>query len=139
MNIALIICTYMRPASLEKLLTSVRSQTKVPSQIIVVDASTNHETEKLFQSAPLVSADYFLVSDEHRGLTKQRNFGVQQLNSSIDVVCFLDDDLILEPDYFEQIEHTYLERPNAIGVGGIDLKDNGYFQKDPDVSYSNFN
>lgn len=34
------------------------------------------------------------------------------------VVCFLDDDIILESDYFEEILATYARYPEALGVGG---------------------
>lgn len=133
---ALIICTYMRPLALKKLLESVGLQSKVPDQIIIVDGSTNNETKNiLFFVSSLNGIEYFLVDKEHRGLTRQRNFGVQQLKSSIDIVCFLDDDLVLERDYFEQIENTYSACPDAIGVGGIDLKENRYFLKQANKHY----
>ncbi len=127
----------MRPFAIKKLLDSVQLQTKIPNQIIVVDGSTNNDTKfMLVASSPAI--DYFLVDKEHRGLTRQRNFGVQQLNSSIDIVYFLDDDLILEADYFEQLENTYKQHPDAIGAGGIDLKENRYFLKKADVLYNKF-
>ena len=56
-----------------------------------------------------------------------------------DIVCFLDDDLILEKDYFKQLIQTYQTHPDAIGVGGIDLQENRYFKKEPGVQYDAFN
>jgi len=129
----------MRPLAIKKLLKSVQSQTKIPQQIVVVDGSTNEETRYLLnESFSMLSLDYFLVDKEHRGLTRQRNFGVQQVNPSIDIVCFLDDDIVLEPDYFEQIEKTYKLHSDAIGVGGIDLKENRFFLKQADALYNRF-
>ncbi len=129
----------MRPAALKKLLDSVCLQIEMPAQIIVVDGSTDNKTKELLNDyKALPSLDYFLVDKENRGLTRQRNFGVRQLSLTIDIVCFLDDDLVLEPDYFQQIQHTYLEYPNAVGVGGIDLKENRYFPKKAGVTYSSF-
>jgi cellulose synthase/poly-beta-1,6-N-acetylglucosamine synthase-like glycosyltransferase len=50
---------------------------------------------------------YFLVPSEHRGLTKQRNYGVERVGDEMEVVCFLDDDTVLEIDYFEElIKHS---------------------------------
>ena len=37
---------------------------------------------------------YFKVDETQRGLTKQRNFGISKVNKVINVVCFLDDDII---------------------------------------------
>lgn len=61
---------------------------------------------------------YFLIDDQNRGLTKQRNFGINKVNKNIDIVCFLDDDTVLEPDYFENLLSTYDLFPEALGVGG---------------------
>lgn len=61
---------------------------------------------------------YFKVNDNDRGLTKQRNFGIERVNDNIDVVCFLDDDIVLKDTYFEQLLNTYKLYPDALGVGG---------------------
>lgn len=130
----------MRPLALKTLLDSVQLQTKVPKQVVVVDGSTNNETKTILeQSGLLPLVDYFLVDKENRGLTRQRNFGVQQVTASIDLVCFLDDDIVVEKDYFEQLENTYHQFPDAIGAGGVDMVENKYFQKQPGRAYSHFN
>ncbi|MFM9824819.1 glycosyltransferase family 2 protein, partial [Flavobacterium sp.] len=54
----------------------------------------------------------------HRGLTKQRNYGIERVGTEIEVVCFLDDDIVLEKNYFEQLLKTYEIYPEALGVGG---------------------
>jgi GT2 family glycosyltransferase len=36
----------------------------------------------------------------------------------MEIVCFLDDDTVLDNDYFEQIVKTYQIYPEALGVGG---------------------
>ncbi|OYX82355.1 MAG: glycosyl transferase family 2, partial [Flavobacteriales bacterium 32-34-25] len=61
---------------------------------------------------------YFAVTAENRGLTKQRNFGIAKVDESSEVVCFLDDDTVLETDYFENLLETYRIYPEALGVGG---------------------
>lgn len=125
MKISLIICTYMRPKPLLQLLQSVQEQTLYPDEILIVDGSTNQETEVLFQEHQFRNLHYFAVPPENRGLTKQRNYGIERVGSSrdlshneIEIVCFLDDDTVLENDYFEQIVKTYQVYPEALGVGG---------------------
>ncbi len=61
---------------------------------------------------------YYKVKEKDRGLTKQRNFGVARVQESCNVVCFLDDDTVLEPTYFEEIIKTYTIHIDALGVGG---------------------
>jgi GT2 family glycosyltransferase len=108
----------MRPAPLLQLLQSVSQQTVYPDEILIVDASLNKETEVALSKNQFKNLKYFLVSNENRGLTKQRNFGINKVSISSEVVCFLDDDIVLERDYFEALLKTYNVYPEALGVGG---------------------
>ena len=118
MRFTLIICTYMRAHPLLQLLQSVREQSLYPNEILIIDGSTNQETELILNKNKFDNLHYFIVSNKERGLTKQRNFGVAKVNSSSEVICFLDDDTILESNYFEQLLQTYTIYPEALGVGG---------------------
>ncbi|EAP88554.1 glycosyltransferase family 2 protein [Croceibacter atlanticus] len=119
MNFTLIICTYQRPQSLLNLLKSVREQSLYPNDIIIIDGSIGDTTEKIIQSNSFINLRYFKVSEKNRGLTKQRNIGINKVNKYSKVVCFLDDDVILEDNYFSEILKTYIRHPQALGVGGI--------------------
>jgi GT2 family glycosyltransferase len=118
MKFSLIICTYMRPKPLIKLLQSVEGQTVYPNEILIIDGSTNQETKIILKQNQFEHLNYFLVSSENRGLTKQRNYGIAHIGNEIEIVCFLDDDTVLENDYFEQLLKTYQIYPEALGVGG---------------------
>ena len=117
-KLSLIICTYMRPDPLTRLLESVMSQTQVPDEILIIDGSVDDDTGFRFRENGNNIIHYHKVPQEHRGLTKQRNYGIARVNDEIDIVAFLDDDTILDPDYFEQLLATYSHFPEAIGVGG---------------------
>ena len=108
----------MRPKPLLQLLQSVQEQTVYPNEILIIDGSTNQDTELVLKQNYIENLIYFLVSDSDRGLTKQRNFGISKANSSSEIVCFLDDDIVLEKDYFEKLLQTYQIFPDALGVGG---------------------
>jgi GT2 family glycosyltransferase len=118
MKFSLIICTYMRPQSVLQLLQSVQGQTLYPDEILIIDGSTNVETELILKENLFPFLNYFAVPPEHRGLTKQRNYGIERVGKNMEVVCFLDDDTVLEKDYFEQLLKTYNIYPEALGVGG---------------------
>jgi GT2 family glycosyltransferase len=119
MKTSLIICTYMRPQPLKRLLDSVYTQTHLPDEVLIVDGSTNNETEALFQNSNYNNLKYFKVAPQDRGLTRQRNFGIKKVSNDCEIVCFLDDDTALKPDYFEQLISTYQSHPDALGVGGL--------------------
>ncbi|MEO8516047.1 MAG: glycosyltransferase family 2 protein [Flavobacterium sp.] len=118
MKFTLIVCTYMRPKPLLQLLQSVQNQSIYPSEILIIDGSTNNETEKMLQENHFLGLNYFLVDAKDRGLTKQRNFGISKVDATSEIVCFLDDDTVLEKKYFEEILKTYALYPEALGVGG---------------------
>ncbi|MFC4636299.1 glycosyltransferase family 2 protein [Dokdonia ponticola] len=118
MKVALIICTYQRPIPIVTLLHSVKKQTRQPDRIIIVDGSLDNASELTLQKENFQDVSYYRVNAEQRGLTKQRNYGIDKVNDAIDIVCFLDDDTVLEPMYFEALIDTYKVHPEALGVGG---------------------
>ncbi|MFV8342114.1 glycosyltransferase family 2 protein [Flavobacterium sp. XS2P39] len=123
MKFTLIICTYMRPQPLLQLLRSVQEQTVYPDEILIIDGSKNNETEIALEENHFENLSYFLVPSTHRGLTKQRNYGIERVGNDVEVVCFLDDDTVLEKDYFERLLNTYQIYPEALGVGGYIIND----------------
>ncbi|MCF6141414.1 glycosyltransferase [Flavobacterium sp. K77] len=126
MKFALIICTYMRPKALMQLLQSVAEQTVAPTEIVIVDGSLNDQTQQALQQNELKQLRYFMVSAQDRGLTKQRNYGIARVSKEMEVVCFLDDDIVLKKDYFAQLLKTYDEFPDALGVGGAICNENKF-------------
>lgn len=136
MKIELIICTYMRPLALCTLLDSVARQLFKPCYVTIVDGSTNADTETALSKRQYdLNIRYFRVKDTDRGLTKQRNFGISKLANDSELVSFLDDDTVLEPDYFEKITSTFHKIPAAIGVGGYIKEVDWYKGLPPDNSY----
>ena len=97
MKFSLIICTYKRATPLRTLLESVQLQTVYPDEILVVDGSPDDFTKAVLEEKHLKGLSYFKVSEEDRGLTRQRNFGINRLMQETEIVCFLDDDTVLEP------------------------------------------
>jgi GT2 family glycosyltransferase len=129
----------MRPDSLLRLLNSIENQHKKPNEVIIVDGSKDLNTKLALKDMKYnFSMKYFLVDGINRGLTKQRNYGVGKVNLEMDCISFLDDDIVLEPSYFYEIEKAFLSNELAIGVGGIDLQENRYFKKESNTTYSKF-
>jgi GT2 family glycosyltransferase len=93
-------------------------QSKYPEEILIIDGSKDTETEEALQKGEYKNLKYYKVPAAHRGLTKQRNYGIARVSTEIDVVCYFDDDVILDRNYLEKINETYLDYPDALGVGG---------------------
>lgn len=118
-HFTLIVCTYMRPKPLCQLLDSVKTQSLYPNDIIIIDGSLNAKTEAILIFKKYSNLRYFKVEENNRGLTKQRNFGISKLKENTEIVCFLDDDTILETNYFKHLINTYSQFPAALGIGGF--------------------
>jgi GT2 family glycosyltransferase len=126
----------MRAKPLLNLLNSVNNQTCYPDEILIIDGSTNNETKIALEQNKFNKLNYFQVSPDHRGLTKQRNFGISKIGDDMKIICFLDDDTILEKEYFESLLNVYKDNPDAVGVGGVAINENKWRFNDKGVKKS---
>ncbi len=88
-------------------------------QVLIIDGSPDTKTAALIQPMnALLPLEYINVGETDRGLTKQRNVGIKHLNTSAEIVFFLDDDVLLEQNFFEQMLSTFSD-PSVIGCDGL--------------------
>lgn len=137
-SFSLIICTYQRPQALLKLLNSVKTQEKYPDQVLIIDGSLDDETRNMLSANTFLNLEYYKVDAENRGLTKQRNYGIDRVNAAAEIVCFLDDDIVLTENYFSELLKTYKIFPDAVGVGGYILNESNWKKKTEEVKPGEF-
>lgn len=119
MYYSIIICTYKRPVAICNLLESLRIQSKPANEVLIIDGSPDDATEKAIVPYLLtMPVQYTRVLPLQRGLTRQRNVGVSMANPLNDVLVFLDDDVIPEPDFLEKLMKTFIDH-SVIGADGI--------------------
>jgi glycosyltransferase involved in cell wall biosynthesis len=119
LKLSLIIPTYNRPKEINRLLSNLDFQTKKPDEVIIVDASHTEETRIIIDSKR-EKLDYPVYYYKYKkGLTLQRNYGVSK--AKFEIVGFLDDDSLLEPNYLERIINMFEEdvTKNIGGASGI--------------------
>lgn len=122
MKSVLVICTRNRPKDVFECLSSVVKQSQYPSSTLIVDSSDNLETETLCRNEPAFRELPELVySRSNPGLTVQRNRSLELIKLNFDVVHFIDDDVILDPDYIANLNQTFLSKPEIVGAGGMVL------------------
>lgn len=121
MRVSVIIPTYYRPEDLSELFNSLLKQTAKPLEIIVVDDSPipliKHICEKYqarFDEVNILLA--YIKNPGKRSITIARNFGAKMAKGEI--VVFLDSDVVLFSDYLDKISEVFVNRPEALGVGG---------------------
>ncbi len=118
MKFTLVICTYKRSKVITNLLDSVAIQSLYPNEILIIDGSPDDLTKEVLGDKEYKNLKYFKIEPKDRGLTRQRNFGIRKVSPDTEVVAFLDDDTVLEKDYFKNLINTYYKYPNALAVGG---------------------
>lgn len=117
------------------LLESVKNQTLYPNEIIIVDGSPDALTKVMIQENNFKNVFYFKVLPEERGLTKQRNYGIARVQKASKVVCFLDDDTVLKPEYFYEVINVFKNNSEFTGVGGVAINENKWVQKKDNIKY----
>lgn len=126
MKFSLVIPTYNRQEDLGKCLLSVKGQNELPSEILIIDDASLDEGfidnwKKLFEEK---GANLYYYKKDHnierRGSSESRNKGLALINN--DIFFILDDDVVLEPNFFNSIMNTWRSNKddsNLIGVGGV--------------------
>jgi len=110
-RVSVVICTKDRPQELAECLGSLRRQTRLPEEVIVVDAGTR--SAAALAAAALGEAVPLRVVASAPGLPRQRNLGAACATG--DLVVFLDDDVLLEPGYLEAIVRVFARVPGPVG------------------------
>jgi len=112
-SVSVIIPTKDRPLDLEDCVLSVLAQTKAADEVLIVDGSAK-ETASLDRE--FGEKVRYLFFPQSKGLTNSRNFGIK--NAKGGIVIFLDDDIVLEPDFIERILDVFMEN-NYARIGGV--------------------
>jgi GT2 family glycosyltransferase len=115
----IVVCTCGRADSLRRLLDSIGRQERRPDSLIIVDASSDDQSERVIAEYPtpdLLAADvvYVRVSGSRRGLTRQRNFALRLART--DLVAFFDDDTVLLPGCLGEMERPLRVSEQVVGV-----------------------
>ena len=121
-RISVIIPTYDRVRDLCVCLDSIIAQTRLfPKEVLVIDNGTDTRTKgsverrkREFEEKGIILN--YIKNDIENSLTVAKNIGVRY--STGDIISFLDDDLVLDGDYYAEIIKVYREVPNALGVEG---------------------
>jgi len=120
LNLTSVIPTKNRPDDLVKALISILEQTRLPDQLIIVDQSSDNKSASLVNT--IISGECYLdlvyVHDPFISGLVEAKYVATELACG-DIICFLEDDVILEPDYIEQIELGFLDRPDMVGCCGV--------------------
>jgi GT2 family glycosyltransferase len=119
-GVSVVVCTYRRPASAAALFDSLERQDTPFHELVVIDASDDEEAlptrTRLLQGLQIAGRTrYVQVGGAARGLTRQRNAALRLVTA--DLVLFLDDDVVLQPECVREMEAVHRTNEGIAGVG----------------------
>lgn len=115
MTISVCIPTYNRPVQVGTLLNNLLEQHCLPDEVVIVDSSPDRATERVVSGF----ADRFpalVYRHSEKGLTLQRNRAIELATG--DLVAFLDDDVLLEPEFLAAAERVFAADREGL-IGGV--------------------
>lgn len=119
LNLAVVIPTKNRPDDLVLAVRSIIAQTKKPSTLVVVDQSDSDQgrraVEHITKGAEIQVV--YILDAAICGLVAAKSESLRYANG--DVICFLEDDVILELDYLAEIEAGFLANQDMLGCCGL--------------------
>lgn len=128
----------MRPKPLLSLLKTIRDGSILPDEVLIIDGSTNDLTQEALKEFEFPNLKYFKVDASQRGLTKQRNFGIANVSEATEIIAFLDDDTLVERDYFRALVQTYIDFPDSKAVGGYITNEVSWKPSEPTTDLNSF-
>lgn len=117
-KIALIVPTRNRLQILTRLLNSIKEQTVLPDQVIIVDGSDQPIENEL---KPFLNSIISYIRVFPPGLTRQRNEGRKALREDITLVVYLDDDIVMEKEAIEAMLKFWETAPEDMGGASFNI------------------
>lgn len=125
LRVCVIIPTKNRPQDLQHAVQSLFAQTCIPGSVVIIDQSSD-DASRLLVEAELADAQnrrgavwrlQYIHDPAINSLPMARNRAMEIGDG--DVWLFLDDDVVLEPGFVEQILLVYRDHPEVGGVSGV--------------------
>lgn len=116
-KLSLVTPTFKRPNEVRDLVNTIAQCTVMPDELVLVDGTPAGMDDTQYVVASLGTYPFEIRYFRHQGGTAiQRNYGIEQAEGEF--ICFMDDDVRVEPDFFEQLLKAF-EADDKQQVGGI--------------------
>ena len=117
-RIAFIVATKDRPEELGRLWRSLLAQTRLPDEVVIVDAGARPAPPDGPRTAPPVLRH---LTSPVASAARQRNAGLDALDPSVDLVGFVDDDAVLDDDAVAETLRFFEEFGPELGGAALNM------------------
>lgn len=121
LRLSAVIPTKNRPDDLERAVTSIYSQIRLPDELLIIDQSSDSASRNRVEAIAAARGGtlrlQYILDPSIKGLVHAKQVAARTATG--EVVCFLEDDEVLEEDYFKAIERGFHERPDMLGCCGL--------------------
>ena len=134
-DLSLVLCTYGRTNEVDNFLNSIYTQTKKPTEIIVVDQNEenvlHHILKKWSEKLPIIHKRV-----NFKGASRSRNFGAKQAASAL--IAFPDDDCLYPPSLIANIIRLFRQKDEieTILTAKIEPSEISSCLSEPSLNYS---
>lgn len=119
---SVVIPTYGRNEFLTGCLESIERQTVTPKEVFIIDNNNNPDYQESVKDIIRKFPSTKVKFSYHKGLINSgavaRNHGASLVTT--DLVAFLDDDVVVDVDYYEKIIEVFKSNNEVVGVQGLD-------------------
>jgi GT2 family glycosyltransferase len=116
MLLSVVVATHKRASFLKECLHSLSLQTNPSFEIILAHSGEDDGTREIKDLYPGKTGQITYLTCKEKGAASQRNEGVQYAKG--EWIVFLDDDVVLRPDFLEEINNAIEKHPLAGGISG---------------------
>ena len=109
--VSAVICTRNRPDKIGNAVESVLANTYSNFDLIIVDQSTNNETEAILRRVGEHDRRVHYHRMNTSGLSRAYNFAIA--NTTGPILAFTDDDCLVPSDWIEKIGTAFEEQPDG--------------------------
>lgn len=129
-TLSVVVPTLRRPTEVVELLENISQQNLLPDEVLLVDGAPLDENETEIAVAEVIdSLPYPLHYVRHGGGTAiQRNVGLDRAKG--DFIAFLDDDIRMEPDFFQRMIDVFTQDEEKKVGGIVGYRTNEHFKAD---------
>jgi glycosyltransferase involved in cell wall biosynthesis len=118
LKLTFVVATKDRPEELRRMWRSLCRQTRPPDEVVVVDASSRPLPAGGLEAAPIALRH---IRTGVASATRQRNLGIGAVGADVDLIGFLDDDVVLEENAVEEMARFFDEAGPEFGGAAFNM------------------